>query len=149
MTIHTFVQLFAVTRNRIEPINQSLGLPESSRSFSLGIILALVVVGCITAAVVILLRRQTQPAINDPIKLFTELCRAHGLSRSQRNALIDLVNKRKLQDPTLVLMDASYWVLDPTTDLELCQPKCRNRLVMIQRLLFNSDTTAQQAIKGT
>lgn len=149
MIIHTVVHFLAVTRNRIEPINQSLGLPESSRSYSLGISLALVLVGCIVAAVVILLRRRTQPAINDPIKLFTELCWAHGLSRSQRNALIDLVNKRKLKDPTLVLMDASYWVLDPTTDLELCQPKCCNRLVMIQRLLFNNNTSAQQSSKGT
>ncbi len=148
MNINTFVQLSAVMRSRIEPINQSLGLTDSSQNYTLGIILALVFVLCIAVAGTILLCKRTQQTINDPGKLFLELCRGHGLSRSQRSSLIDLANKRKLQDPNLVLFDASYWVLDPNIDQELCQPKCRNRLVMIQRLLFNNDTPAQQATKG-
>jgi hypothetical protein len=148
MIINSFVQLVAVTRNRIEPINQSFGFSESGSNYTMGIILALLTVTCIAVAVVIFLRNRSLQPVNDPHKLFLELCRGHGLSRSQRYALIDLANKRKLKDPNLVLFDASYWVLDPTTDHELCQPKCRNRLVMIQRLLFNSDTPAQQVTKG-
>jgi hypothetical protein len=147
MTIHTFVQLMGVTRNRIEPVNQGMGLvlPESGQNYTLAIILALALVVSLAVAAFILLRKTSQQTINDPVKLFSELCRGHGLSRSQRNALIDLANKRNLKDPSLVLLDSSYWVLDPNIDQELCQPKSRNRLVMVQRLLFNSDTPAVQS----
>lgn len=145
MTIQIFVQLMGVTRNRIEPVKQGMVLPESGQNYTLAIILALALVVSLAVAAFILLRTTSQQTINDPVKLFNELCRGHGLSRSQRNALIDLASKRKLTDPSLVLLDSSYWVLDPNTDQELCQPQPRNRLVMVQRLLFNSDTPAVQS----
>lgn len=137
------------SRNRIEAINHGLGLPESEPAqHGLAIALTVVLVISVVVAAVILLRNVQRHKLNDPHKLFAEICRAHGLSRSQRRVLSELSNARKLKDPCLVLFDAGYWILDPNTDQELCQAKYRSRLVAVQRLLFESDAAKMQAARS-
>ena len=133
-------EALAPDRNRIEAVTQSF--LEQSQGSGYGTMIMLTSVGVAVAlgiAAYFFYRRQLDRVCNDPQALFNEICRAHGLTGGQKSVLMKLVKVRKLKNPNLVLIDSNLWVLDPAVDAELCTPKLRNRLIHVQRLLFNSE----------
>lgn len=131
---------FVRTTNRVEAVTQSFLEQPQQNSYQSLIMLAIIAAALLLAGgLYALYLRQTGRIFDDPKRLFRELCRAHGLSLGQQSILMKLVKARKLQNPNLVMLDANLWVLDPTTDVELCTPKMRSRLIHVQRLLFSSE----------
>ena len=96
----------------------------------------LVLVLGLAMSIALVWKWRARRVVDSPRKLFSEICRAHGLTRKQRRVLLQLTAKRQLKNPCLVLMDANQWVLDPKTDQHLCQSKKRTLLMIVQRILF-------------
>lgn len=133
-------------RNRIEAVQQSFLEQPQQSGYNTLIMLAVVGVALVVAAVAFQLhRRQSGCLVDDPKRLFDELCRAHGLTMTQKSTLLTLVKARKLQNPSQIMLDANLWILDPATDKELCTPKYRSRLIHVQKLLFSADQSSAAA----
>jgi hypothetical protein len=127
-------------KNRIEAVTLNVleQSPDSSHWISI-VLLGVAIVLAAAVAFYFTYRKQLNCVCDDPELLFKELCRAHGLTFGQKAVLLKLIKARRLNNPNLVLIDSSLWVLDPTRDAELCTPKVRNRLIHVQRLLFSSE----------
>lgn len=73
---------------------------------SLGILALLIAVGW---GIHYWIQQRKNRVIDDPVALFHELCRAHGLSRSDRNLLLAMAEWYELADPVTLFVDEQRW----------------------------------------
>lgn len=73
----------------------------------------------------------------NPRKLFMQLCRAHQLSSGERRQLELLAQLNGLSTPAVLMVDASLWRLDELTSDQKLQSKQRERLLTLQKTLYD------------
>ncbi|MCA9132577.1 MAG: hypothetical protein KDA45_05470 [Planctomycetales bacterium] len=137
----TFTVLLAQTR--IEALNQAFRARDSvGGSESLWM---LAVVGpCLLVAIVLfwIVKQRTERVVDDPSRLFAELCRAHYLSVGDRRLLGEIARVKRLVDPSTLLLDAELWTFDPASEARFCQPRVQTRLSQLQGQLFTPGQAA-------
>jgi hypothetical protein len=129
-----------IAQGRIEAMNQGFRSQHAGDSSASIIMIAAVVFALgLTAGILLYLKRTSQKIVDDPLQLFRELSRAHGLNWSQRRLLLQFATSRGLQDPCALFLEADHFSLDPTVDAQLSQPKLLKRFMIVRRTIFDPE----------
>jgi hypothetical protein len=129
--------IFVIAQSRIEAMNQGFRTQQSGGGYAVVIMIAAIAVAFGLAALIYLyFKRYSKQTVNDPQKLFAELCKAHGFSRSQRRLMRELAEHHHLKDPNMLLLESGKWGIGDTDNKRLALPKNQNRLLILKRQLF-------------
>ena len=128
-----------LAKSRIEAMNEAFLSKQSGTGGATGLVLVGIAALAIAVAalVVYLSSARSQRVINNPKKLFKELCRKHELSSSQKSLLGSLAVAKGLSDPCVLFIDANLWELDPAQHPKLCTARICERLRKTRHTLFN------------
>jgi hypothetical protein len=120
-------------------MNEAFRAQHAFDAAALWTLLAIIFVAMLIAASIYLFfqLRQRRAYANNPQLLFQELCAAHSLCRSQRQALRRLAQVRGLTDPGLVFVDCSLWPSSVEAN-RLLGNRIRKSLTELRRQLFQA-----------
>lgn len=134
-----------LAQGRIEAMNQGFRMQQHN-SYASIIMITIVLLALGTAAgIFFYVKRKSQKVVDDPLQLFRELSRAHGLSGGQRKLLLQLAKNHGLKDPCTLFLDSAHFSLDPQADANLCQPKSLKKFLFVQRIIFTEEQKAAAA----
>lgn len=139
MNISVFPSGLILLLGQSEIDKMSLGFKEKSNgdiAIPLIVLASVLVLGVVAFLAFRLYKHYSKRVINKPKRLFSELARAHRLSRRERRLVSKLAAARSLKDPNQLYLDSNLWVLDPTRDHALCKPKYRGILRCARLKLF-------------
>ena len=128
-----------IAQSRVLQMNEAFRAQHAFDASALWTLLAIIFVAMLIAASIYLFFqfRQRRARASNPQLLFQELCAAHSLSRSQRQALRRLAQVRGLTDPGLVFVDCSLWPNSVEAN-RLLGNRIRKSLTELRRLLFQA-----------
>ena len=129
-------QLDLLAQGRIQSLNQAFLSKDGKTTTALTMLAIAVLVTVTTALVYWVVKRRSEAVINQPRKLFAELCRAHRLSFGQRRLLANLARSLKLEDQCEIFVNSELWQLDPVQFPQLCKKSTVNQLRLLRRILF-------------
>lgn len=122
---------------RIEAVHEAFNTRKTDlTSLTVAIIVFAVGLGILFGGIY-LRRRNLSRRINNPAKLFSQLCRAHHLSRQQRFMLQQLSDVLALPTPSVLMLDAHIWQLDHLLQAQKINAKQRDDLKVLQRTLYS------------
>ena len=122
----------------LESILQFVRSPRNAEVYNGLVVLLLAMIGlALSWACLCLTKRFTTKPAAKPRKLFKQLCRAHELSRSERRQLEHLARLLGIDNPAILMIDASLWNVEILTNVKLSQPKQRERLLSLQKVLYD------------
>ena len=122
----------------LESILQFIGSPRNAEIYNGIVVLLLAMIGlALTWACRYLTKRLIAKPAADPRKLFKQLCRAHELTSSERRQLEHLATLLGIDTPALLMIDASLWNFEILTNAKKLQPKQRERLLSLQKVLYD------------
>ncbi len=135
-------QFAILSQGRVVDLSQGFNM-YGANSGSTGLMLAGISLLCIIVAIVIhaVVKRRAARKVNDPIRLFKELCSANKLSRYQRKLLRKMAAAKKLKDPTTLFVDPTLWLIQPGTNRLLNKPATIRQIMQIHRGLFPQKAT--------
>lgn len=129
-------QLCVLGQGRIQSLNQAFLSKDGKVTTSLTMLAIAALVIVTTAIVYWVVKRRSEATVDNPRKLFAELCRAHRLSFGQRRLLAKLAKSLKLADPCEIFVSSDLWQLDPVKFPNLCKKSKVNQLRLLRRVLF-------------
>ena len=122
----------------LESILRFIRSPRNAEIYN-GIVIAfLALIGLgLTLACVYFTKRLSNKPLANPRKLFKQLCRAHELTGSERRQLEHLAKLLGVETPAILMIDTSIWNVDELVAAKKLQPKQRDRLITLQRVLYD------------
>ncbi len=128
-----------LAQTRLDILQEAFSSSARSNSLTNALILLGIVAMALAAAQLACYwyQRSTTRIIRSPDKLFHELRRAHRIPRSYGRILKQLARVRGVDDPCLLFVDPSLWIIDPSHDGQLLRStRDRQKLQSLQRMLF-------------
>ena len=121
----------------LESVLHFLRSPRNAEIYNGIVILLLALVGLVVSwTCFYLTKRLTAKPVANPRKLFRQLCRAHELTGSERRQLEHLAKLLGIDTPAILMIDASLWNIDKLINAKKLQPKQRERLLSLQKILY-------------
>ncbi len=129
---------FVIASGSIESILRFIRSPRNAEVYNGIVVLLLTLIGLGLCWVCISLtkRLSQKPAANSR-KLFKQLCRVHELSGSERRQLEELARLHGIETPAVLMIDTSLWRVDELVEAKKLQPKQRERLLTLQKVLYD------------
>lgn len=122
----------------LESVLQFIRSPRNAELYNGIVVLLLVLMGlALSWASVCLTKRLITAPSASPRKLFVQLCRAHDLSSSDRRQLEHLAKLLGMENPAILMIDASCWNVDELISAKKLQPTHRERLLTLQKVLYD------------
>jgi len=122
----------------LESVLRFIRSPRNAEVHNGIVVVFLVLIGLgLSWACVYLTKKFSSKSAANPRKLFKQLCRAHELSGSERRQLEQLAKLLGLETPAILMIDTSLWKVDELVSSKELLPKQRERLMTLQRILYD------------
>jgi hypothetical protein len=122
----------------LESVLQFILSPRNAEVYNAIVVLAMALMGlALSWACVCLTKRLTAAPSANPRKLFVQLCRAHDLSSGDRYQLEQLAKLLGMENPAILMIDASCWNVDELASAKKLTPTQRERLLTLQKVLYD------------
>lgn len=122
----------------LESVLRFIRSPRNAEVYNGVVIALLALIGLgLTLVCVYFTKRLSQKPLANPRKLFKQLCRAHELTGRERRQLEHLAKLLGVETPAILMIDTSIWNVDKLVEAKKLQPKQRERLMTLQRVLYD------------
>lgn len=122
----------------LEAVLQFLRAPRNAEIYNAVVVLLLGLIGLtLTWTCVYLTKHFSNRHAANPRKLFKKLCRVHDLSISECRQLERLASLLALETPAILMIDSSLWRVEELTNTNKLQPRQRDRLLALQKVLYD------------
>ncbi len=127
-----------IANSSLESVLRFIRAPRNAEVYNGIVVVLLVLIGLgLSLACVYLTKKLSAKPVANPRKLFKHLCRAHELTGTERRQLEHLANLLGVETPAILMIDTSLWNVDELVNAKKLQPKQRERLMALQRLLYD------------
>ena len=122
----------------LESVLRFIRSPRSAVVYNGIVVVFLVLIGLgLSWACVYLTKKFSSKSVANSRKLFKQLCHAHEFSGSERRQLEHLAKLLGLETPAILMIDTTLWKVDELVSSKQLQPRQRERLMTLQRILYD------------